>query len=54
MGLFGLGKPKDERKELKKQVDKLMKQYSKKKIDGSTYSRKMMELTSSYQKKKKK
>ena len=54
MGLFGFGKPKDERKVLKGQVDKLMKQYSKKKIDGPTYARKMMELTSSYQNKKKK
>ena len=51
MGLFG--KSKDERKELKSQVDKLMKQYSKEKIDGPTYARKMMDLTSSYQKKKK-
>ena len=52
MGLFG--KPKDERKELKSKVDRLMKQYSKKKIDGPTYARKMMDLTSSFQKKKKK
>lgn len=54
MGLFGKSKDKDNRKELKGQVDKLMKQYSKEKIDGPTYARKMMELTTSYQKKNKK
>ena len=51
MGLFG---KKDERKELKSKVDKLMKQYDKEKIDGATYAKKMMDLTSSFQKKKKK
>ena len=50
MGLFG--KSKDSRKELKGQIDKLMKDYDKEKIDGETYFRKMMELTSSFQKKK--
>jgi hypothetical protein len=48
MGLFG--KPKDERKELKSKIDKLMKDYSKGKIDSATYQRKMMELTTSYRK----
>ena len=48
MGLFG---PKDERKKLKGKVDKLMKAYSKKKISGATYAKKMMNLTSSYKKK---
>ena len=38
MGLFG--KPKDERKELKKQVDNLMRDYDKEKIDGDTYFKK--------------
>lgn len=38
-----------ERGELKSQVDELMRQYSDEEIDGATYSRKMMELTSSYQ-----
>ena len=52
MGLFG--KPKDDRKELKGKIDKLMKQYDKEKIDGPTYAKKMMELTSSYKKKGKK
>ena len=53
MGLFGKSKnDRKERKEIKKQVDKLMKQYSKEKIDGQTYFNKMMDLTSSYQKKK--
>ncbi len=51
MGLFG--KPKDERKELKGKIDKLMNDYDKRKIDGPTYTKKMMDLTSSYQKKKK-
>ncbi len=51
MGLFG--KKKDERKELKGQIDKLMKDYSKEKIDGATYFQKMMDLTTSHKKKKK-
>ena len=51
MGLFG--KPKNERKELKKNIDNLMNDYGKRKIDGPTYAKKMMDLTSSYQKKKK-
>ncbi|MBP3263069.1 hypothetical protein [Pseudobutyrivibrio sp.] len=50
MGLFG--KPKDDRKKLKKKIDKLMKDYDNEKIDGETYSKKMMELTSSFKKKK--
>lgn len=52
MGLFG--KPKNDRKKLKKKIDKLMKQYDKGKIDGGTYAKKMMDLTSSFQKKNKK
>lgn len=52
MGLFG--KPKDERAELKSKIDKLMNDYDKEKIDGATFARKMMDVTSSAQKKKKK
>ncbi len=50
MGLFR--KSKDERKELKGKIDKLMKDYDKKKIDGETYAKKMIDLTTSYKKKK--
>ena len=46
-------KKQNERKKLKSKVDKLMKSYSKEKIDGDTYLKKMMDLTSSYKKKKK-
>ena len=49
MGLFG--KRKDERKELKGQIDKLMRDYDKEKIDGDTYFKKMMDLTTSHKKK---
>ena len=49
MGLFG---KTNERKKIKRQVGKLMKEYDKEKIDGATYARKMMELTSSFKKKK--
>ena len=51
MGLFGNSKKQNERKKLKSKVDKLMKSYSKEKIDGDTYLKKMMDLTSSYPKK---
>jgi len=50
MGLFGCSKK--ERKELKGEIDKLMKAYSNEKIDGDTYFKKMMKLTSTYKKKK--
>ena len=53
MGLFG-SKEDKERKAVKKQVDKLMKSYGDEKIDGDTYFKKMMDLTTSSQKKKKK
>jgi len=53
MGLFGKTKEEKERKELKGQIDKLMKSYSKEEIDGDTYFKKMMDLTTSHQKKKK-
>ena len=36
-------------KELKAQIDELMRQYADGKIDGDTYASKMMELTSSVQ-----
>ena len=53
MGLFGKSKEEKERKKLKGQIDKLMKSYSKEEIDGDTYFKKMMDLTTSHQKKKK-
>ena len=37
------------REELKEQIDELMRQYADEEIDGSTYARKMMELTTSAQ-----
>ncbi len=52
MGLFGKSKNEKERKELKGQIDKLMKDYSKEKIDGDTYFKQMMDLTTSHKKKK--
>ena len=51
MGLFG--KERRERRKIKKQVDKLMKQYQKEKIDGETYFNKMMDLASSRRNKNK-
>lgn len=33
------------REELKEQIDELMQQYANEEIDGDTYARKMMELT---------
>ena len=56
MGLFGKSKENKERKELKElkgQIDKLMNDYNMEKIDGDTYFKKMMDLTTSHQKKKK-
>lgn len=40
MGLFGKSKEEKERKELKGQIERLMKDYSKEKIDGDTYFKK--------------
>ena len=37
------------REELKEQINELMQQYANKEIDGDTYARKMMELTTSAQ-----
>lgn len=37
------------RDELKSQIDELMRQYDEGEIDGATYAREMMELTSSFQ-----
>lgn len=51
MGLFGKSKEEKERKELKGQIDKLMKSYSKEEIDGGRYFKKMMDLTSNHKKK---
>ncbi|MFB9314273.1 hypothetical protein [Nocardioides plantarum] len=36
-----------EREELQAQIDELMRQYGAGEIDGETYQRRMMELTSS-------
>lgn len=52
MGLFGKSKEEKERKELQSQINKLMKSYSKEEIDGETYFKKMMDLTTSHRKKK--
>lgn len=38
-----------DRAELKAQIDELMRQYQDGEIDGDSYSRKMMELTTSSQ-----
>ena len=55
MGLFSKKtREEKERDKLKGQIDKLMKSYSDEKIDGDTYFKKMMDLTTSHQKKKKK
>ncbi|MCR5798116.1 MAG: hypothetical protein K6G63_09415 [Eubacterium sp.] len=43
-----------EKKRLKRQIGSLMNDYDKEKIDGATYMQKMLDLTSSYQKKHKK
>ena len=53
MGLFGKSKEEKERRELQGEVDKLMNSYSKGKIDGDTYFKDMMKLTTSHKKKKK-
>ncbi|WP_197027126.1 hypothetical protein [Butyrivibrio sp. MC2021] len=53
MGLFGK-KPRDEREEIKGKIEKLMSEYDKEEIDGDTYLRRMMDLTLSNSKKKKK
>ena len=37
------------REELKEQIDGLMQQYADEEIDGTTYSQRMMELTTSAQ-----
>ena len=51
MGLFG---KKDDRKEVKRKVDKLMKQYDKGKIDGASFAKGILGVKDSYEKKKKK
>ena len=38
-----------DREELKARIDELMRQYQEREIDGETYQREMMELTSSAQ-----
>ena len=37
------------RDELQEKIDELMRQYAAEEIDGATYARKMMELTTSAQ-----
>lgn len=51
MGLFR--NKEDDKKKLKSSIKKLMNAYAKEEIDGSTYMQKMMDLTTSYQKKHK-
>lgn len=54
MGLFEKSKGEEkERKGIKKQVNKLMKEYDKEEIDGPTYIQKMLDLTASRSKKNK-
>lgn len=52
MGLFKKSNEEKGKKELKGQIGKLMKSYDKEKIDRDTYFKKMMDLTTSYKKKK--
>ncbi len=55
MGFFGRSREeKKERKEIKSQVDKIMKSYDDEEMDSATFMQKMMDYTTSYQKKKKK
>lgn len=54
MGLFGKKQKDNDREELKGKIENLMNQYDKEEIDGDTYFKKMMNLSSDYQKKKKK
>lgn len=43
----------EKREDLKKKIDNLMNQYDKENIDGKTYLKKMMDLTSSFKDKQK-
>ena len=53
MGLFGKSKSEDrERKEIKSQVDKLMKQYDKEEIDGASFAKGIFDLQKDTAKKK--
>lgn len=54
MGLFGKKQKDNDREKLKGKIEKLMSEYDKEEIDGDTYFQKMMNLSSDYQKKKKK
>jgi len=49
MGMFE--EQNEVREELKGQIDKLMQDYEKEEIDGATYVKKMMDLTTSYKEK---
>lgn len=53
MCLFRKTRETKERKKLKNKIDKLMDSYSKEKIDGETYFKKMMNLANLHQKKRK-
>ena len=57
MGLFRKSKADreedDDREELKSQIENLMSEYDEEEIDGETYFQKMMDLSTSYQKKHK-
>ena len=53
MGLFGKSKEDNERKEVKKNIDRMMQDYSKGKIDRDTYFKQMMDYTTSKRDKKK-
>lgn len=43
------GGEKMTREQLKEQIDELLRQYAAEEIDGATYAKKMMELTTSAQ-----
>ena len=53
MGLFGKSKDDNrDRKEIKSQVDKLMKQYDKEEIDGASFAKGIFDLQKDTAKKK--
>ena len=55
MGLFKKSQDfEEEKKGIKKKIEKLMSDYDKEKIDGDTYFKKRMNLTSSYKDKNEK
>jgi hypothetical protein len=46
---YGKGENKVSREDLKSLIDELMRQYADEEIDGTTYTQKMIELTTSCQ-----